>query len=147
MVRSCLLSSAKDIEASNNTTIPRSFVVITREHTREIAPMARTRTKGRNHKRHKEHSAAKPQPKRTYRRDAENSEFFLSVCQPEFLNQVCSRVASARVCIGALQRRQRTQRKSSRNNKKFGASSTKTTRVLIFSCAYCNNNAEFLVFL
>src|SRR6266700_7814048 len=69
-----------------------------------------------------EHSAAKPQPKRTYRRDAENSEFFLSVCQPEFLNQVCSRVASARVCIGALQRRQRTQRKSSRNNKKFGAS-------------------------
>src|SRR6266700_7526250 len=87
-----------------------------------------------------EHSAAKPQPKRTYRRDAENSEFFLSVCQPEFLNQVCSRVASARVCIGALQRRQRTQRKSSHNNKKSGASSTRSTRkkktFLCFLCSF-----------
>src|SRR5206468_12836739 len=43
----------------------------------------------------KEHSAAKPQPKRTQLRGAKDSEFFLSVCQPEFLNQVCSRVASA----------------------------------------------------
>src|SRR5439155_26084211 len=55
-----MLSSAKDIEASNNTTIPRSFVVITRDHTREIAPMARTRTKGRNHKRHKKHKRSDP---------------------------------------------------------------------------------------
>src|SRR5437867_12659701 len=78
--------------------------------------------------REQEHSAAKPQPKRTHRRGAKDSEFFLSVCQPEFLNQVCSRVASARVCRGVLQRRQRTQRKPSQENKKRDMSSTRGTR-------------------